>query len=292
MRRFRAIVSATARELLGEPFGLLVLLAALALAVFAPVLHYHQFGEPSRMARDAGFSAILVGTLVFAVTGAVRTFRREDESGTRAVVLAHSVSPARFFLAKTVGCAVATFVFALTLTATSATVVNGAVIGGRVAAPTGDIAKVWGPCVALATAVLVVPLVAAAALNRFARWRFVPTVHVLALILAVLSVAYRFDGALLLRWLPVQILFAVPAFVALAAASAFAARFRTPVATTLTVLAFLLFAPAVGNYCLSESLANGGALAPGYFFGALAAAVPAVGAFLALGAALGERQRD
>ena len=57
MRRFIAIAKTTALEILAEPLSLLVLTASLALAVFAPAFHYHQFGEPARMARDAGLSA-------------------------------------------------------------------------------------------------------------------------------------------------------------------------------------------------------------------------------------------
>ena len=45
---------------------MLVLIAALSIEVLAPAFHYHQFGEATRMARDAGFSALFAGFLPFA----------------------------------------------------------------------------------------------------------------------------------------------------------------------------------------------------------------------------------
>ena len=99
MRRFVSIAKATALEVVNEPLSLLLLSAALALAVFAPAFHYHQFGEATRMARDAGLSALLIGGTVFSVSAAVRSMRRELESGTAAVALSHPVSRAQFFLA-------------------------------------------------------------------------------------------------------------------------------------------------------------------------------------------------
>ena len=54
MRGIMSVAKATALEILSEPLTLLVLLAALTMAVLAPAFHYHQFGEATRMARDAG----------------------------------------------------------------------------------------------------------------------------------------------------------------------------------------------------------------------------------------------
>ena len=54
MRRWFAIAKATALEIFSEPLSLLLLLSALALVILAPALHYPQFGEPTRLARDAG----------------------------------------------------------------------------------------------------------------------------------------------------------------------------------------------------------------------------------------------
>ncbi len=266
MRRGRAIVYATALEILGEPLALLVLLASLALTTLAPAFHYHQFGEPSRMARDAGISALLLGGSVIAYVGTLRTFRCELESGTAQSALAHSVSRTAFFLWKACGCLVAYVVFAATVSLVSLTVVRGAEIGGALAATTGDIARLWGPSLAVALGACILPVVAAALLNRFKRFRFALTSNVLALVVAALGVAYRFDGALASRLLP-----------------AFALRFSANTASTLTAIATAFVLPALGNYCLSDALADGGSVPWAYLAVAFMAVVPAVALFLLIG---------
>lgn len=283
MRRGRAIVFATALELLCEPLYLLVLLAALVLSAVAPAMHYHQFGEASRMARDAGLSAILIGGAVVALVGPIRTFRRELETGTAQVALAHSVSRTSFFLCKTLGCALAYLIFVATVTFVSVTVVNGAEIGGRLASVRGDIARLWGPSFACAMAAIVLPLVAGAALNRFARFRFTLTANLIALAIAFAGMFYRFDGALALRLLPAFTLVAVPALALLAASAAFAVRFSGNAAASLSALVAAALLPTLGAYCLSDALANGGAVPPLYVLAAFAAVVPAVAALLLAG---------
>lgn len=283
MRRGRAIVFATALELLCEPLYLLVLLAALVLSAVAPAMHYHQFGEASRMARDAGLSAILIGGAVVALVGPIRTFRRELETGTAQVALAHSVSRTSFFLCKTLGCALAYLIFVATVTFVSVTVVNGAEIGGRLASVRGDIARLWGPSFACAMAAIVLPLVVGAALNRFARFRFTLTANLIALAIAFAGMFYRFDGALALRLLPAFTLVAVPALALLAASAAFAVRFSGNAAASLSALVATALLPTLGAYCLSDALANGGAVPPLYVLAAFAAVVPAVAALLLAG---------
>jgi len=283
VRRVRALAYATAIEVFGEPLGLLILLSSLALAIFAPAIHYHQFGEASRMARDAGFSALLLGGLFHAAFAAHKTIRREIESGTMESALALSVSRTHFFLAKTLGVFIAYLAFALTVMSVTLTIVNGAEIGGRVAAGCGDLARLWGPSFALGVAAIVLPLLAAAALNRFAHMRFTLTANLLALVVALSGVAYRFDGALALRLIPALVLFALPPIVLLAASAAFAMRFRGNVAATLTVGTAIVLLPLMGNYCLSDALAKGGCVPMDYFIWAILAIVPAVIFFLGVG---------
>jgi len=283
VRRTRAIAIATALEILGDPLCLLITLSALALAALAPAVHYHQFGEPSRMARDAGFSAMLLGGFFHASFGALKSYRREVESGTMQTALSHSVSRTRFFLSKFAGCVCAYGVFALTVGAASLVVVNGAEIGGRVAAVKCDIARLWGPSLALALSPVVGSVSAAAALNRFARFRFTLTASIIGLFLSLLGTAYRPDFALACRLLPAMLLFAMPPFVLLAASAAFAIRFRSNLAASLTAAVAVLLVPALGNYCLSDALAGGGSVPISYFLMAMAAVLPAVAAFLALG---------
>ena len=286
MRKFSSILKATALEILSEPLSLLVLLAALALAVLAPAFHYHQFGESTRMARDAGFSALFTCGSVLAVFGTIRAFRREVESGTFEMALAHPVSRATFFLAKTAGAAVAYLVFALVVFGTHLAIVWGAAAGGYLAQQTGDVASVYGPALAAGVAVILLPLVVAAALNRFARFRFVLTAFALALLLALLfgGAAFAFAPRLLLPYPPVAFLVALPAMILLSAAAAFAVRFKSNAAASAVGLVFAAMIPVVGNYYLSDALSKGGSVSLFYVAGATAAAAPAILAFLLLGA--------
>lgn len=283
MTRWRAIVAASVLEILGEPLVLLVLLASLALTTLAPALHYHQFGEPTRMARDAGLSAILLGGAVVAFAGTLRTFRRECETGTASTALAHAVSRTAFFLAKTAGCTLAYLWFVATVVSVALTVVRGAAIGGAIAASRGDIARLWGPSLTVALAAVVIPVAAAALLNRFAHVRFTLSANALALVVAAGGVFYRFDPALVLRHLPVFFLSAAPALFVLCATAAFAVRFKTNTAASAAAATAALALPALGNYCLSDALTDGAALSGGYVLAALAALAPAAAAFLLLG---------
>ena len=285
MIKFFSIMKATALEILSEPLSLLVLLAALAMTVFAPAFHYHQFGEATRMARDAGFSALFTCGSVLAVFGTIRAFRREVESGTLEMALAHPVSRAGFFLAKTAGAAVAYLVFALIVFGTQLTIVLGAAIGGIIASRSGDIASVFEPALAAGVAVMLVPLVLAAILNRFARFRFVLTCFGVAFVLALLfgGAALFLATDLLAPYPAVAILVACPALVLLAASAAFALRFKANAAASAVGLVFAALLPSVGNYYLSDALTNGATIPLSYVLLAIAAAIPAVALFLFLG---------
>lgn len=290
MRRFWAIVRATALEVASDPLALLVTMGALALAVFAPALHYHQFGESSRMAREAGLSALLVGGVAYAVFAAARTVRREMESGTMEMALSHSVSRQSFFFAKLCGVMLAYLAFAVSVAATSLTVVNGAEIGGLVAARKGDVAQLWGPSFALGVASLFLPSVAAAALNRFARFRFVLSATALTAAVSLAGVAYRFDPALAERYVPVEAMLLLPPAVFAAAAGAFAVKWRANAALSATGLFALAFVPAAGWYYLPDVLSKGGSLAAWHLPLAFAATAPLVAAFALLGAYMLERR--
>ena len=295
MRRFRAIVKATVLETTSEPLAFLLAISAVAVATLASAFHIHQFGEPSRMARDASLSAMLVFGLFYAVFCTVKAFRREAESGTMQMALAHSVSRFCFFTAKATGVLVSYLVFAATMYGAAVTTVAGADIGGRLAMRSGSFALIWGPAVALDAATVVVPLVVAAALNRFARFRFVATATWLALAVslfgAALCVAFApGDGVgdaaaeLPARLAPAALLITFPAVAFISASAAFAVRFRDNLAATCSLAAALLFLPAVGNYYLSDALAGAGRIPWGYVAAAFAATLPLVAAFVMLGA--------
>ena len=285
MRVTSSIVKATAFEILSEPLSLLVLLAALVLTVLAPAFHYHQFGEATRMARDAGLSSVLMGGLVIAVFGTIRAFRREVESGTMAMALAHPVSRTGFFLAKTLGAGVAYLVFASIVFLTALVIVDGAAIGGLIAAKSGDIARLYGPNLAEGVGVIVLPLVVAAALNRFGNVRFVLSSFFLAfslsVVCAVLSVVRDATG--FLRLLPVATLIVLFTSVLLVASAAFAARFKANSAASSAGLVLALLLPAVGNYYLADALSRGGSVPWTYVGCAAFATLPAVLLFLFLG---------
>ena len=285
MRKSISIVKATALEVLSEPLTLLVTLAALVLAVLAPAFHYHQFGDPTRMARDAGYSALFTCGTVVAVVGTVCAFRREIESGTLEMALAHPVSRTTFFLSKAMGVFLAYGVFALIVTGTTMVIFAGADIGGRLARESGDVARLFGPCLAAGVATLVLPLCVAAALNRFAGFRFVLSSMTIAAVLAVLSaggvsVLTRGD---VLRLVPVAVPLVALAGVFLSAAAACAVRFRVSVTAAVVGCLFLATVPALGNYYLVAALADGGALSGREIARIVAATLPAVAAFLLLG---------
>jgi len=283
MRRWHAIARATAFEMISEPLSLLLLISALSLAVLAPAFHYHQFGEATRMARDSGLSALFTGGLAFAVFVTIKSFRREFESGTAAMALAHSLSRGAFFTAKVAGALAAYAVYAATVAATTLVMVRGAEIGGAVAARTGDIARVWGPSFAIGVCAVVVPPIAAAALNRFARFRFVSTSFLLALLLSVGGAAYSFRASLASSLAPVMVLAAAVAPAFLCAAAAFSARFRANASAAATGLVFAAFLPCVGAYYMSDALSRGGFLPWSYVGVAAFALVPAEAAFILLG---------
>ncbi len=286
MRRFFAIVRATALEIASEPLAFLLTLSALALAVLTPALHYHQFGEPSRMARDAGLSALLIGGLAYVIFCTVKAFRREIDSGTMQMALAHSVSRATFFTAKLTGVLLASSLFVVTVTAASLTVVNGAEIGGRLAVGCGEVSPIWGRSFACAVAVLVVPGIVAAVLNRFANCRWTLTATVLSAVLALAGVVYRFDASLAVRYLSVACMLTLPLAIFASASAAFAVRWRENTALSATGILFVLSVPLLGDYYLSDVLAKGGSLAWGHVALAVVATAPLVAAFVWLGVAL------
>ena len=290
MRRFVSIVKATALEVISEPLSLLLFSASLSLAVFAPAFHYHQFGEATRMARDAGLSALLLGGMVFSVAGAVRSVRREIESGTAALALTHPVSRLQFLLAKSCGVFVAFLLFALTLGAVTVTIVNGARIGAEVAQRTGDIPRLWGPSYAFGVAAVVLPYVLGAALDRIWRVRFALSAFLTAAATALVSVGYRPDVATALRLLPAVVLLALPAAFFVMVSCAAAVRLRANLAGAAVALATAAFLPFAGNYCLSEAWSDGGVIPGVYVLVAALAALPAVLAAVLAGALFIGRQ--
>lgn len=232
------------------------------------------------MAKDAGISAIVVFGCIFAAVNSIKAFRREIESGTAALALSHAVSREGFFIAKTLGVMLALFAFVSALVANSIVIVNGAAIGGKLAASSGDIARLYGPSFLIGVAIFLLPSIIAAALNRFARFRFCLTAFILTLVASLISMAFRFDLKLVMQVSAMDFLSSIPTFVLAAAASAFAARFRHNVAGLCTVAAAMLLCPIMINYTRATS--------PGT---ALIAALSLIAALIVGGSAL-FKERD
>lgn len=281
MRRFLAIARATALEVACDPFAFLVTLAALVLSTFAGALHYHQFGEPSRMAREAGLSAILVGGLLLAVFSCIRTLRRELETQTAQMALAHSISRGAFFCAKLTGVAAAYFMFFLTVLANSVVAIRGAVVGYETAQ--GAVARVWGPSLALGVAAIVVPVVAGGALNRFFGFRYVRSAMIMMLAISLGGVFYRFDARTAASQLCVALALVPPAMFFMALSGAFAVRIAANGAAAFAFAAAVLALPAFGTHYLADAVAKG-APPPWAFVGfTYAAAAPLIAAAVVAG---------
>ena len=132
---------------------------------------------------------------------------------------------------------------------------------------------------------IVLPLVLAAAFNRFGNVRFVLSSFAFALVLAAAFAALAVirDAGWLFRLLPVAVLVGAVASILLSASAAFAVRLKANAAASVSGLVFLAFLPAVGNYYLADALARGGTVPWAYVGCAALAALPAVLLFLLLG---------
>ena len=285
LRAYRSITAATVLEMLSEPLSLLLLISALAIEVLAPVLHLHQFGEAVRTARDASFSALFICSTAFAVFATIRVFRREMESGTFEMAVAHAVSRGGFFLAKAAGAFIALSIFALTVFSTALVMHKGAAIGGEIAAATGRLVRVYGPCVAFGMGAIVLPPVAAAACNRFFRCRFVLTAFLFSALYSLCGgiTASVISWGVTARLFPAMLLALCPIVAVLFSAAAFSMRFKANGAATAAALTLALILPAMDNYYRVEALSRGGALECAEVLLSILFALPAFAAFLLIG---------
>ena len=301
MRRWWAIVRATMLELSAEPLSLLLTLGAVGTVAITSYLHFHQFGEPSRMARDAGLSAMLVFGLLQAVFCTIKVFRREIESGTLQKALAHPLTRTQFFLAKSAGVAAWCLVTSLVIFSSVVVTVVGAEVGGVIASEESTgLAVVWGPALAADTIIILVPLVSAALANLLWRTRFTLSASLLASLLAVVAApvlifwgsslcgAYYPEAAALIRSSAWRLLapgaaafLPLPVFVLASAAAS--VRLRDNLAATVTMGVLLLAVPFLSNYYLSDALAKGGSLPWCEVALAALAAAPFAVAFAGLG---------
>jgi|GEM_PF-1060551 len=310
LRRIRSVIKATTLEVVSEPLFFLLTLTAVGVVTVASLLHVHQFGEPSRMARDVGLSSVLIFGIVFAVFASIRVFRREIDSSTIQMALSRPISREMFFFSKTAGAFAGYICFFIVVFASSVTMVVGAEAAkaySRCAAVHDCGASgenllpetVWGVSLAINVAVMVVPLILGAFLNRFFRFRFTMTAFVTAVFVSVAGCVLniflawsmlqaRMPGLYetVVRLIPVGLLLIAPAAVFLTLASSLSVRLKENAVSSLSALFFLLFIPALGNYYQSQALSRGGELSWSYVAFAFAAILPIVFAFLLFGAFL------
>ena len=291
MRRFLALARTAAVESLAEPLTAVLFLSGCLLVHAAPALHYHQFGEAGRLARECGLSALLMFGLVFATASAVHTVGRELESGTAAAALALAVPRPLFLVAKVCGVLSSLLIFAGALACATALSGSSAVIAAAFRADHGTGMQVWGPCLAAGVGLTLGALALAAAANRFLRMRFC-LVACLALAAAqplALAVAacWRGEGMppSFAGYLP-ALGALLPAFAALltgcavfvSLAGALATRLKSATVTACVAVAIVLsfvhplraVLPDINRFWLVDALANGGTLAWGAVLPALA----------------------
>ena len=265
MRRFLALARSAALEALAEPLSAILFLVALLAVHLLPVFHLHQFGEPGRLSRECGFSALLVFGLAFATPAAVHAIGRELESGTAAAALARPVPRPLFFCAKIAGVLAA---FALFLLAVAGAMLLSVVTSamGRIVTQ-GDV-LVWGPGVAAGVGGTLLAFALAALGNGLLRTRFcVGACLLMALAQPAALAAVQVLNRSPVPWslLPSLGVLALGCAVFVAMAGAFAVCLKpAAVAAFLTVAVLLSFVsplravlPDINRFWLVDALSGG-----------------------------------
>ncbi len=171
MRRVLSLIRTGAVEALAEPLSPVLFLTGLMAIHLLPAFHYHQFGEPGRLARECGFSSLLIFGLLFATSAAYRAIGRELSSGTAAMALTRSVPRPLFFAGKIAGVLVSFILFLLAAVAATFLSSASSAIGANIAHHTGS-TPVWGPGLGCGVAFTLLAFIFAALANRFWRVRF------------------------------------------------------------------------------------------------------------------------
>ena len=294
MRRFWALARSAALEALAEPLSAILFLVALLAVHLLPVFHLHQFGEPGRLSRECGFSALLVFGLVFATSAAVHAVGRELESGTAAAALARPVPRPLFFCAKIVGVLAALALFLLA--------VSGAMLLSVVTSQMGRIVTqgdvlVWGPGIAAGVGCTLLAFALAALGNAALRTRFCVgacLLMALAQPAALAAVLYFNQSPVPWSLLPALGVLAIGCASFVAMAGAFAVCLKpAAVAALMTVAVILSFVsplravlPDIHRFWLVDAFAGGGAPAGADLCAAAGAGALLVAFWLVAGSAL------
>ncbi len=108
---FYQIAKNTLRESLREPIFYLLLLTALAIIGFSPMMALFVFRDQSKLVCDTGLATTLVFSLVCSVLCASHTVTREMRNGTVLLLLSKPVPRWSFILAKIAGIITAMTIF-------------------------------------------------------------------------------------------------------------------------------------------------------------------------------------
>ena len=294
MRRFWALARSAALESLAEPLSAILFLVALLAVHLLPVFHLHQFGEPGRLSRECGFSALLMFGLAFATAAAVHSIGRELESGTAAAALARPVPRALFFCAKVSGVLLAFVLFMLAVAGAMLLSVVTAQMGRMVSQ--GD-TLTWGPGLAAGAGGTLLAFALAALGNWFLRTRFCVGACLLMTVaqpLALVSMLCLNQSPVPWPLLPALGVLAIACAVFVAMAGAFAVCLKPAVvAALLTVVVLLSFAcplravmPDINRFWLVDAFAAGGTVRAGDLCAIAGAGVLLVAFWLVAGSAL------
>ena len=294
MRRFWALARSAALEALAEPLSAILFLVALLTVHLLPVFHLHQFGDPARLPRECGFSALLVFGLVFATSSAVHAIGRELESGTAAAALARPVPRPLFFCAKVFGVLAA---FALFLLAVAGATLLSVVTSQMGRAVSHGATLTWGPGLAAGVGGTLVAYALAAVGNGVLRTRFCVGACLLMAVaqpVALACVLHANQSPVPWALLPALGTLAVGCAVFVAMAGALAVCLKpAAVATLLTVAVLLSFArplravmPDINRFWLVDAFAAGGTVRAGDLCAIAGAGALLVAFWLVAGSAL------
>jgi hypothetical protein len=236
--------------------------------LLVPLFQFHRFSEDGRLARDSGFSTMMIFGLALAVTTAGRAVAAEIQRGTASAIIGKPVSRSLFVLSKWLGVSGVLVLFWLALTAATLLAERGSAHFVLNAACTHSQHSGEDACettgyvmdrltLGLAIGGVLVALLVAALQQYFKRRRF--GVHAFIGIAVsqgvVLTLCGLFDrtGALRIfrggpvfvseldwRILPVATLLLLALFIFAALATALATRLQTGATLAICVLVLLL----------------------------------------------------
>lgn len=105
LRPLAALAQTTLVESMQQPAVLLLTLSGVVATALIPLMQFHQFGEPGRLARDGALAYQLTLGLALAVVTASAAIRHEIAAGTASAALSKPLSRDAFVIGKFLGVA-------------------------------------------------------------------------------------------------------------------------------------------------------------------------------------------